>query len=102
MALPSFSRAIAAAILVAASAPALSSTATAQSAALVTGEIADGEAWATAEVTEATRKDGILTITVRFKAGSDVRNNNTLWFYRTQKEGYAGIYLVAGKKKYFA
>lgn len=91
-----------AAIIVLASAPAVSSPATAQTAPLATGEMVDGDSWAVAEVSEATRKDGVLTITVRLKAGEGVRNNKNIWFYRTQKDGYDEIYVLAGKKKYFA
>lgn len=51
-----------------------------------------------AELIECTRKAGVLTVKVRFRAGADKKT----WLNIDTGHGaYAGFYLVAGDKKYF-
>jgi len=72
----------------------------AQGAALAEGEAANGTAAARVEVTGAARRDGVLTVTVRFTSLPDAKGDIT--FYRNAAEGYEAVYLVAGDRKYFA
>lgn len=72
----------------------------AQAQALVTGEAAEGTAAASVEVTGASRKDGILTVTLRIVSLPDSKGE--IPFYPNAEKGYEAVYVVAGDKKYFA
>lgn len=66
---------------------------------LPTGSFSTGEV--EAQVTEATRKGGILTVKVRFAVAEGASFPTNTWLYSNPDAGYKEAYVVAGDKKYF-
>ena len=79
-------------------APGAAAPAAVAAGAVIQAQEVDGEAGLLAELTEATRKDGVLTIKVRF------RNNAAEQVYHSFETGhgdYSYFYVTAGEQKYF-